>query len=228
MKLRVVSWTQWIWLVVDLLIAAVISLFLVLSIVEEFQFIANPRPGIKHASGVILGIDFAVLFAVLYFFAWRPIARLRREEVVEQRRPWTWRQRIELFFGVVLPYIYVFPLWFLPGFLAAISGPFPGSLLDIFMRLLFLSITAIGFVGLWFLWELICLGPEEINRHPFRRRLTLAICIAWLLGDLVGFFVYFESRKGGSPLPSLFLVALIGSCVVWLRYLPKLFKRGVA
>ena len=145
-----------------------------------------------------------------------------------KRRPMTWGRWVELICGPVLATIIFAPLLFFAAIIGTISQKY--GWVDFVMWAVWLFVSAGGLASIFSLWRLVLLGPEEINRYPPIRRFTIATGFIALAGILVGIYVFLMStmeKLGGSRYLGVFLfllTGLIGPCVIWLRYLPRLLR----
>ncbi len=158
-------------------------------------------------------------------------------------QPMTRGRWVELFFGAVLPAVFVMPvlLWGLGFLLATMLGPegeylFNGFFLKVVPGLL---LAAIPVAALLCLGLVILFGPDQVCRFPSLRWTTVVtgflgliyffqsflrpVLIRWsVLGGSVSFSPAAIFYRDDWRLP---LVGSLGPVILWLKYLPQLLRR---
>jgi len=148
-------------------------------------------------------------------------------------RPSQWIHWVELFFGAILPTIFVVP------FLAVVAGL--GVLYSAYVNL-GLFISGLGIGAIFSMWTLILFGPEMIQRNAPLRVFVLFTGIPgfFLCLFLLYYFATSVLEWGALMKPisfdwrtieqaqdwRLILLGLVSQFLVGLRYLPALFGKG--
>lgn len=139
---------------------------------------------------------------------------------------------VELLFGAIVPTLFSIPC--LVGVLLFSSSPM--AILTGAFWLLFAILPVLGISSLWFL---VLFGPKQLNRNRLLRELVIygsLFGIVWTPVRIqVDVFLwpsvfpnFMRLVKLCEPLQvlltGLYFAGLVGSLIVWLRYLPSLWK----
>jgi len=145
---------------------------------------------------------------------------------------------VELIFGIVLPAVFIVPLFIAFTWVMCMGGLTAGSLSAAIPGLFFI---AVPLLALLCLWVLILFGPEQVRRLPFLRWITV---ITGFLGLTYFFLVFLPTFliewnvvwKGPISLSPnailrgndwrLLLMGSIGPVVLGIKYLWQLIRRS--
>ncbi len=125
---------------------------------------------------------------------------------------------MEIIFGAILPTICCLP--FFSGMLlwSLFSSGMRSQRADVILGILSFGVPVASILSLWLV---VLFGLEQINRHPFARWFILTVGSLGLMEACL-FLSSVSVLSWKTVFSEPFMIALIGSVLVGLRFLPRL------